>query len=193
MMEHLKPHNLNTKSLQECRQLFLQSGINEYEIILPESLISESFPSSFTSSAGPNLASQSLLSMDELSSWKKGLVIQPCLRYWDIENSGDRRHLSFFEMATKVIVGGDRWRTFHDIFQLIVDDFAIDKHNIWATYYNGGIVTGKEFLSDHEAVEFWQSVGLPKDRIVPVLGTEGFVANRHESVSNALNNVQANA
>jgi alanyl-tRNA synthetase len=170
---------LNT---QECRHKFLLKTNNIYETISPDSLISESFPSSFTSSAGPNLASKFLLFEENLTNWNQAAVIQPCLRYWDIENAGDRSHLSFFEMATKVIVGGDRWQTLKEIFQLIVDDFNIDRNKIWITFYNGGLVAGKEFPPDLEAVNFWQSVGIPKERIVPVLGTEGFVANRHEAV-----------
>lgn len=182
MPQEVNAYQLKFTNIEKCRQTFLLKNNNRYKNISPDPLISEAFPTSFTSSAGPNLASKFLLSQDNLCHWNKASVIQPCLRYWDIENVGDKRHLSFFEMATKVMVGGDRWQTLNEIFQLILDDFAIDQHKIWATFYNGGSVAGREFSPDNEAVDFWQSVGLPKERIVPVLGTEGFVANRHEAV-----------
>jgi alanyl-tRNA synthetase len=173
---------LKFSTIHECRQVFLEKDSDFYQTIPPDLLVSDIFPTSFTSSAGPNLASRTLLEHSLLSPWNRVSVIQPCLRYWDIPTVGDGRHLSFFEMATRVVVGGNRWQVLRDIVQLLIDDFAIDINRIWATFYKGGRVADREFPTDVEAIQFWENLGLPQSRIVPVFGSEGFVANRHEAV-----------
>ncbi|HLF72088.1 MAG TPA: alanine--tRNA ligase-related protein, partial [Dehalococcoidia bacterium] len=87
--------------------------------------------------------------------------IQKCFRTSDIEEVGDNRHCTFFEMLGNFSVG--------DYFKADVIPWAwelltapqpngigLDPSRIWATIFD----------EDDEAHDLWRGVGLPEDRIV---------------------------
>jgi len=144
----------------------------------PLPLISKYFPSSFVISAGPDLGDEYY----NLAHTKKNfMLLQPCARYWDVKDSGDGRHLSFFEMSA--INGfGIEGRT--RIIKLFLDFFSIklgiSLDNLCATYFKGGTVAQKYY--EDEDSEFKKIINriAPTMPIYKVDAKEGFVANSME-------------
>lgn len=185
MQNHYKNNNSFRAALTiaEIRSKFEKEMNISYEFIRPDPLISPIFPTSFTPSAGPNLAARSFSSEDETLESPDEYVIQPCIRYWDIDVVGDFSHLSFFEMATCVSQGGkDRIIVIGDVFNFLIEYLNLAPEYIWTTVYAGGKVAGTEFVPDSEAESIWLKLGVKPSHIVPVFGQEGFVANKQEPV-----------
>jgi len=100
--------------------------------------------------------------------------VQKCFRTTDIEEVGNTaRHLTFFEML-------GNW-SFGDYFkaesipwgwELSTQGFGIDPERIWVTVFGGDHELG--LGPDTEAIEIWQAVGLPEERIVPLGRADNF-------------------
>lgn len=167
----------------KVRQMFRAWMAPHYEALAPDSLANEAFPISFLPSAGPNLVVRSIGDGALSPRWDPASTIQPCIRYWDIDNVGDGHHLSFFEMAT--IVTSKQWdraRVIADIYRFLTGPMELSKDAFWVTMFEGGPVKGVSLPADEQALELWQALGFPEERIVKVPGIEGFVANRQEPV-----------
>jgi alanyl-tRNA synthetase len=92
--------------------------------------------------------------------------VQKCFRTTDIEEVGNTaRHHTFFEML-------GNW-SFDDYFkaeslpwgwELITEGFGMDPEKIWVTVFGGDEELG--LGPDAEAIEIWESIGLPAERIV---------------------------
>ncbi len=84
--------------------------------------------------------------------------VQKCFRAVDIDNVGHTaRHLTMFEMLGNF--------SFGDYFkrescgwglELVTEVFGVDPERLWVTVYE----------SDDEAIEIWQELGIPRERIV---------------------------
>jgi alanyl-tRNA synthetase len=92
--------------------------------------------------------------------------VQKCFRTTDIEEVGNTaRHMTFFEML-------GNW-SFGDYFkeesipwgwELSTQGFGMDPERIWVTVFGGDEELG--LCPDEEAIQIWQRVGLPDERIV---------------------------
>ncbi|MES0490224.1 MAG: alanine--tRNA ligase [Leptospirales bacterium] len=103
---------------------------------------------------------------------KKMCNVQPCIRTNDIEDVGDRHHLTFFEMMGSWSIG-DYYKegAIKLAYDLLVNHFEYDPQKLYATVYKGNAEAG--IPADTESIEFWKSVGLPEDHIVS-LGDDNF-------------------
>ena len=82
---------------------------------------------------------------------------QKSFRTADIEEVGDHKHLTFFEMLGNFSIG-DYFKTeaVSYAWELITDVFQLDPERIYVTVY----------LDDDEAYEIWQDkIGIPEERI----------------------------
>ncbi|MEB3300673.1 MAG: alanine--tRNA ligase-related protein [Cyanobacteriota bacterium] len=148
-----------------------------------EPLTSPFFRTAFTPSAGPTLL------IDEINSKSHRYpdlchVCQPCVRYWDLPNVGDKTHLSFFEMvACSSFLPNGRWTTMEHIFKFLTTTCSIPPDRFWATRFGGGNVLGcGPFPEDTVAIDILHHLDIPDSRIVDVAGVEGFVANSMEPI-----------
>ena len=91
--------------------------------------------------------------------------IQKCVRTTDIEDVGDNRHLTFFEMMGNWSLGSYfkedaiRWS-----YELLTDEkegFGLDPKRLYVTVFAGDANAPK----DEEAARVWESVGVPHNRI----------------------------
>jgi alanyl-tRNA synthetase len=96
---------------------------------------------------------------------------QKCFRTTDIENVGNTaRHLTFFEMLGNFSFGDYFKEGAVDYaFELSTDGFGFAPEAIWITVFGGDDELG--LGPDAEAIERWEAVGIPDDRIV-LLGRE---------------------
>jgi alanyl-tRNA synthetase len=99
---------------------------------------------------------------------------QKCFRTPDIEKVGSTlRHLTFFEMLGNFSIGAYfkqgaielAWELSREVFGFRADD-------IWVTVFAGDDALG--LGPDEEAIELWEAVGLPRERIVGCPRSENF-------------------
>lgn len=92
--------------------------------------------------------------------------IQPCIRTIDIDDIGDRHHLTSFEMLGS-------W-SFNNYFkenaiklayELLTEGLKIPKEKLYATVFMGKKELNLE--ADTESIEYWQKVGMDRSHIVP--------------------------
>jgi alanyl-tRNA synthetase len=96
---------------------------------------------------------------------------QKCFRTVDIDNIGRTyRHLTFFEMLGNFSIG-DYFKqgAVEFAWDFSLNGFGFDPEKIWVTVFEGDEALG--IGPDEEAIDAWLSVGVPRDRIVP-LGRE---------------------
>jgi alanyl-tRNA synthetase len=98
--------------------------------------------------------------------------VQPCIRTRDIDDVGDRHHLTFFEMLGSWSINHYfKDRAIELAFELLVDVFGFPREKLYATAFGGDPALG--LPADEESVAAWKKVGMPADHIV-VLGEDNF-------------------
>jgi alanyl-tRNA synthetase len=96
--------------------------------------------------------------------------VQPCIRTTDIEDVGDRHHLTFFEMLGSWSIGGYfKERAIELAYELLTAGYGLDASRLWVSVFAGDPRLG--LPADEQAAAHWEAVGVPRSRIV-ALGTE---------------------
>jgi alanyl-tRNA synthetase len=99
---------------------------------------------------------------------------QKCFRATDIDNVGNtHRHLTFFEMLGNFSIG-DYFKqgAIEAAWELATEGFGFDPEQIWVTVFGGDEELG--LGADEEAIELWQAIGVPRERIVECPRSENF-------------------
>ncbi len=99
---------------------------------------------------------------------------QKCFRTVDIANVGNTaRHLTFFEMLGNFSIG-DYFKdeAIRFAWELSLGVFGFAPEDIWVTVFEGDEQLG--LGADEEAIELWQAVGVPSERIVQCPRSENF-------------------
>ncbi len=134
---------------------------NQHVRVPPVSLVPENDPTTlFTGSGMQPLVPYLLGEPHPLG--KKLFNIQPCFRAQDIEEVGDNRHTTFFEMMGNWSLGTYFkkeqlewcWKFFTQVLDLPED-------KLWVTVFQGD----KTIPADYESREIWRKLGVPEKRI----------------------------
>src|SRR5205085_8989661 len=95
-----------------------------------------------------------------------------CIRTIDIEEVGDRYHLTFFEMLGSWSINNYfKQRAVELAYELLVEHFGFPKDKLYATVYQGS--AAQNIPLDEESARAWEGVGLPRNHIV-FLGEDNF-------------------
>ena len=157
-----------TMTTAEIRDDFLSffesKGCKRY----PSSSLVPSDPSLLLANAGMNQFKeyyQGIKTMKEIGATS----CQKCLRTNDIDNIGDSRHLSFFEMLGNFSFGGYTKRdacTWAMEFISSPDHLGLPLDRLYFTV----------FTDDDEAIEIWKSLGVAEDHITRLGEEDNFWA-----------------
>jgi len=142
---------------QDIREAFLKHQQNQGHVeiaranLVPNKDESTLFTGSGMQAILPYLLGESHPDGERLSN------SQPCLRSQDIEEVGDNRHTTFFEMLGNWSLGDYfKEQQIRSFFTFLVDDVGIDPTKIYVTCFMGDEEHG--LPRDTEAAEIWQRV-----------------------------------
>ncbi len=141
----------------EIRQKFLDFQVKKgHKIIQPAPLVLENDPTTLFTGAGMQPLLPYLLGKEHPDGTRLA-DSQPCLRLQDIEDVGDPRHTTVFEMLGNWSLGDyfkeEQIRSF---FEFLTREVGLDPNNIYVTCFIGNEKYG--IPKDTEAAEIWQSV-----------------------------------
>jgi alanyl-tRNA synthetase len=95
----------------------------------------------------------------------KLISVQKCVRTVDIDDVGDNRHLTFFEMLGNWSLGDYfKEEAIEWSYKFLIDELKIDKEKLWVTVYGGD----ETIPFDEEAAKIWEKWGIPRERIVGI-------------------------
>lgn len=98
--------------------------------------------------------------------------IQPCIRTKDIDDVGDRHHLTLFEMLGSWSIGDYyKERAVELAFHLLVDHFGFPVEKLFVSVYEGDKQLG--LPPDEISAHAWEKIGIASNRIVH-LGIDNF-------------------
>ncbi len=98
--------------------------------------------------------------------------VQPCIRTRDIEDVGDRHHLTFFEMMGSWSINNYfKERAIELAFELLTERFEFPPEKLFATVYRGD--PDLSLPPDEVSAKVWEKVGLKSSQIV-FLGQDNF-------------------
>ena len=132
-----------------------------HKVIPSASLIPENDPSVLFNTAGmqplvPYLLGQKHPEGTRLTDYQK------CIRTNDIEEVGDNRHLTYFEMLGNWSLGDYfKEESIAMSFEFLTKDLEIPVEKLSVTCFGGNELIGK----DEESASYWEKAGIPKERI----------------------------
>jgi alanyl-tRNA synthetase len=99
--------------------------------------------------------------------------VQGCVRTKDIDDVGDRHHITYFEMLGSWSIGNYfKDRAIELAYDLLTGDLGLDPARLYVTVFGGD--TGLGLPADEESALAWERVGIPRDRIVALPAEDNF-------------------
>lgn len=141
----------------EIRQKFLDFQVKHgHKVIPPAPLVLENDPTTLFTGSGMQPLLPYLLGQPH----PEGVRLtdsQPCLRLQDIEDVGDPRHTTVFEMLGNWSLGDYfKEEQIRNYFKFLTEDIGLDPEKIYVTCFIGDEAHG--IPKDTEAAEIWQKV-----------------------------------
>ncbi|MDP2927091.1 MAG: alanine--tRNA ligase [bacterium] len=150
---------------KEIRQKYLEFfKARGHEIIPPAPLVLAEDPTTLFTSSGMQPLVPYLLGEAHPSGQRRLVDSQPSLRLGDIEEVGDNRHTTFFEMLGNWSLG-DYFKAeqLPWFLEFLTKELGLAKEKLWVSVFEGDKTTGVP--RDEESLAAWQKLGIPKERI----------------------------
>ncbi len=146
----------------EIRNKFLNYFKNhEHKIIPSAPLIPENDPSVLFTTAGMHPLVPYLLG-EKHPEGRRLADYQKCLRTVDIDEVGDNRHLTFFEMLGNWSLGDYfKKESINYSIEFLTKELNIPIEKLSVTCFEGD----EDAPRDEETAKIWEEVGMPKERI----------------------------
>jgi len=149
-------------TINEVRQKYLEFFENKgHKIISPAPLVLENDPTTLFTSSGMQPLVQNLIS-GEHPEGKRLVDSQSCIRTQDIEEVGDNRHTTYFEMLGNWSLGDyfkqDQLAWF---WQFLTEELNLPKDKLYVSIFEGN----ESVPRDEESFKIWKSLGIEDSHI----------------------------
>ena len=148
---------IQSMNASEIRQKFLEYQQKlGHQVIAPAKLVLENDPTTLFTGSGMQPLLPFLLG-EPHPEGERLADSQPCLRLQDIEDVGDPRHTTVFEMLGNWSLG-DYFKSqqIPAFFKFLTEEVGLDPHKIYVTCFIGSEKYG--IPKDTESAEIWQQV-----------------------------------
>ncbi|MSR70854.1 alanine--tRNA ligase [Candidatus Kaiserbacteria bacterium] len=148
----------------EVRQKFLDFYASKGHTILPSApLVPENDPTTLFTSSGMQPLVPYLLGQPHPGG-KRLANAQKSVRTGDIDEIGDNRHLTFFEMLGNWSLGDYfKQEQLPWVYEFLTKELKLDPERLWVTCFEGDEALG--IPKDTESADIWKSLGIPEERI----------------------------
>ena len=151
--------------ISEVRQKYLDFFKNKGHAVIPSSsLVPENDPTTLFTGSGMQSLIPYLLGENHPAG-SRLTNSQKCFRAVDINEVGDSRHTTFFEMLGNWSLGS-YWKDeqLAWLFEFLTKEISINKDRLWVTCFEGE----KNFNlpQDTESAKIWEQLGIRKERIL---------------------------
>lgn len=155
----------------EIRDRFLKFFEKRGHTIIPSApLVPENDPSVLFTTAGMHPLVPYLLG-EEHPKGKRLVNVQKCVRTGDLDDVGDNRHFTFFEMLGNWSLGDyfkeDAIKWSYEFLTSKEEGLGLDSNKLYVTVFEGD----ENAPFDEESKKIWMNLGIPEHRIYP-LGAE---------------------
>lgn len=149
------------KEIREKYIEFFKKKPRNHKEISPAPLVPPEDPTTlFTSSGMQQLVP--FLTGEPHPEGKRLVDSQPCIRVQDIEEVGDNRHITFFEMLGNWSLGDYfKEEQLSWIWEFLTKELELPKDRLWVSVFEGT----KEVPKDEESAKVWRKIGVPKDKL----------------------------
>ncbi len=153
---------MKAKEVREKYIKFFKSSPRNHKEIEPAPLVLENDPTTLFTSSGMQPLVPYLMG-EKHPKGKRLVDSQPSIRLQDIDEVGDNRHTTFFEMLGNWSLGD----YFKDeqlpwVLEFFTRDLGLDKNRLWISVFEGD----EQVPRDTESFEIWKKLGVPEKRIV---------------------------
>ena len=157
----------------EIRRVYLEFMVEQGHVVIPRApLIPKDDPTTLFTGSGMQPLLPYLLGADHPAGHRL-TDSQTCLRVQDIEEVGDNRHTTFFEMLGNWSLG-DYFKTeqLHQFWEFLTERVGLDPNRIYVTCFSGDEANGipKDTESAGIWTELFAAAGISADQVE--LGTE---------------------
>ena len=156
----------------ELRKMYLDYFVERDHLLIPSaSLVPYKDPSVLLTTAGMQQFKPYFMGLAEPPS-RRLTSLQKCFRTSDIDKVGlTARHCTFFEMLGNFSVG-DYFKegAIQFAWEFSRDYLQFDADRLWISYFEGD----EGIEPDVEAVEYWEAMGVPRERMVGLPRSDNF-------------------
>jgi len=152
-------------TLNEVRRAYLEFFKAHGHTVIPSSsLVPQNDPTTLFTSSGMQPLVPYLLGQDHPKG-KRLCNSQLSFRAQDIEEVGDNRHTTFFEMLGNWSLGDYfKKEQLQWIYKFLTEEIKLPKDQLWVTCFAGDEALG--LPKDTESAEIWKKIGIPENRIL---------------------------
>ncbi len=157
---------------EEIRSRFLEFFESKDHLVIPGApLVPKNDPTLLYINSGMAPLKKYFLGLEQPPN-KRLVNYQPCIRTIDIDDVGDRHHMTMFEMLGSWSIGDYYKQKAAELaYDLLVNHLKFPKEKLYFSAYGGD--SELKLAADKESITAWKSVGVPDDHIV-VLGADNF-------------------
>lgn len=152
-------------SSDKTRQKYLNFFKARGHVIIPSaSLVPQNDPTTLFTGSGMQPLVPYLLGKNHPAGARL-VNSQKCFRSMDIEEVGDNRHTTFFEMLGNWSLGDYfKKEQLPWFFEFLTKEVGISAERLWVTCFEGDEKNGIE--RDTKSAEIWKGLGIPDERIL---------------------------
>jgi len=152
-------------TVNEVRKRYLDFFAARGHTVIPSApIVPENDPTTLFTSSGMQPLVPYLLGKDHPEG-KRLVNSQTSFRAGDIEEVGDNRHTTFFEMLGNWSLGDYfKKEQLPWVYEFLTEELKLPKERLWVTCFAGDEALG--LPKDTESADIWRRIGMPEERVL---------------------------